>query len=166
MTQARVRERVAEAFGVDALARVSTAYLAPDRAAFDESGLTVADVVAAAEARASQGCEGCLLEALQMIDWVPESHPEQVDALAARGWLLARTGDAELLRLGIDYLDGALSVQSDHRGALVYRAFALLATGDAGAARADLDTFDALVDQPEHLLRLIEAQQLREALSR
>ena len=166
VTQARVRERVAEAFGVDALARVSTAYLAPDRAAFDESGLTVADVVAAAEARASQGCEGCLLEALQMIDWVPESHPEQVDALAARGWLLARTGDAELLRLGIDYLDGALSVQSDHRGALVYRAFALLATGDAGAARADLDTFDALVDQPEHLLRLIEAQQLREALSR
>ena len=166
VTQARVRERVAEAFEADALARVSTAYLAPDRAAFDETGLTVADVVAAAEARASQGCEGCLLEALQMIDWVSESHPEQVDALAARGWLLARTGDAELLRLGIDYLDGALSVQSDHPGALVYRAFALLSSGEVDGARADLDAFDAQVDQPEHLLRLIEAQGLREALSR
>ena len=166
VTQARVRERVAEAFEADALARVSTAYLAPDRAAFDETGLTVADVVAAAEARASQGCEGCLLEALQMIDWVSESHPEQVDALAARGWLLARTGDAELLRLGIDYLDGALSVQSDHPGALVYRAFALLSSGEVDGARADLDAFDALGDQPGDLLRLIEAQGLREALSR
>ena len=166
VTQARVRERVADALGADALARVDEAYQAPERVAFDESGLTVADVVAAAGARASQGCEGCLLEALQMLDWVPESHPEQVDALAARGWLLVRTGDAELLGLGLDYLDEALSAESDHPGALVYRAFALLAGGDSGAARADLDAFDALGDQPGDLLRLIEVQGLREALSR
>ena len=164
VTQARVRERVAEAVGVAALERVDAVYLVPDRGAFDESGLTVADAVAAAEARASQGCEGCLLDALQMLDWVLESSPADADVLAERGWLLARTGDAELLELGMAHLDEALSVDPSHPRALVHRAFSHSARGNPAAARADLAAFDSLAARPPDLVRLIEDQGLRTAL--
>ena len=164
VTQARVRERVAEAVGVAALQRVDAVYSVPDRGAFDESGLTVADAVAAAEARASQGCEGCLLDALQVLDWVLKSSPADADVLAERGWLLARTGDAELLELGMAYLDEALSVEPGHARALVHRAFAHSARGDTAAAHADLAAFDSLAARPPDLVRLIEGQGLRTAL--
>ncbi len=160
--QARVRERVADALGAAALARVDAVYSQPDRAAFADSGLTIAETLAAAEARASQGCEGCLLEALQMIDWLLESHPGEVDALAARGWLLARTGEPELVQLSIEYLNEALSVEPHHPSALVYRAIALSQTGNLSAAKSDLNNFDALDDPPPSLVSL--AQTLRETL--
>ena len=166
VAQARVRERVAEAVGVAALRRVDAVYSAPDRGAFGPSGLTVADAVAAAEARASQGCEGCLLDALQMLDWVLESSPADADVLAGRGWLLVRTGDAELLELGMTHLDEALSVEPARARALVYRVFAHAARGDTAAARADLDAFDSLQARPPDLVRLIEDQGLRTALGR
>ena len=163
---ARVRERVAEAVGVAALERVEAVVSAPDRVAFDESGLSVADAVAAAESRSSQGCEGCLLDALQMLDWVLESNPADADVLAQRGWLLVRTGDAELLELGMAHLDEALSADPGHPRALAHRAFAHSARGDTTAARSDLAAFDSLPARPPDLLRLIEAQGLRSALGR
>ena len=166
VAQARVRERVAEALDAEVLDRVHPLYWASGGTGFDESGLEVADVVAAAAARASQACEGCLLDGLQMLDWVLESRPGHTDVLVARGWLLARTGDRELLQLGIEHLDQALMIDPGHPGALVYRAFALSAAGDRDAARADLDAFDALDAQPSGLLRQVEDQGLREALSR
>ncbi len=164
VAQARVRERIAEAVGLAALERVDAVYSAPGRGSFADSGLTVADAVAAAEARASQGCEGCLLDALQMLDWVLESSPADADVLAERGWLLVRTGDAELLDLGMAHLDEALSVDPGHARALAHRAFAHSARGDTAAARADLAAFNSLEARPPDLVRLIEDQGLRIAL--
>ena len=162
--QARVRERVTEAVGAAALDDVERLNIVDAAPPFDDTGLSVADAVAAAEAKASQGCEGCLLEALQILDWLIESRPAETDALAARGWLLARTGDAQLGQIAIGYLGEALAVDPAHPGALAYRAFALWHTGDTAAARADLAAFDSLEARPPDLVRLIEGQGLRTAL--
>ncbi len=163
--QARVRERVTQALGAAALERVEAVYSQPDRGSFSGSGLSVAETVAAAGAKASVGCEGCLLEGLQMLDWLLESQPAQVEALAARGWLLVRTAETELVQLGIGYLDEALSVKSDHPGALVYRAVALSSIGNLDAARSDLDKFDTLTAQPADLVSLIKQHSLRATLN-
>ncbi len=162
--QAQLRQRIVAAAGSEALLQVEAIYLAPNRVDFDNSGLTDEMLVAAAENKASQGCEGCLLSALQMLEWLLQAEPDNVGALAARGWLLARTGDAELVVLAVDYLDEAIEVDPSDPHALTYRMFALMAAGRLDAARGDLAAFDALADPPRDLVELIEAQGLREAL--
>ena len=120
------------------------------------------DALAAAEALASGGD---LLEAVQLLDWVLESRPDNPDALAGRGWLLVRSDDPELLALGLDYLDAAVAADPSSPAGLVYRAFARWRQGDTAGARTDLAAFDALDDRPAELIRLIEAQALRAALN-
>ena len=119
------------------------------------------DALAAAEALAGRGD---LLEAVQLLDWVLESRPDDPDVLAGRGWLLVRGGDPELLALGLEYLDAALAAGPSNPSALVYRAFARWQQGDTPGGRADLAAFDALQYQPPDLVRLIEDQSLRSAL--
>ena len=161
--QAQVRQRVAAARNTAALDAVEAVYASDDRPTFAATGLTVSGAVAAAEAMAGQGR---LLDALQLLDWVGASHPDDGLLAAERGWLLVRAGDPELLALSIQYFDEALSVEPDNPRALVYRAFALFGSGETAAARADLASFDALQDRPSDIVRLIEEQGLREALSR
>ena len=162
LAQARVRERVAEARGADALQAVEALAASGERPAFDDTDLSVPDALAAAEALAARGD---LLEAVQLLDWVLESRPDDPDALAGRGWLLVRSDDPELLALGVVYLDAAVAADPSNPAGLVYRAFARWRQGDTAGARADLAAFDALDDRPAELLRLIEPQALREALS-
>ncbi len=162
LAQLQVRERVAAARDETALQAVSGLGPAEDRPAFAETALTVAEALAAAEALATRGE---LLEAVQLVDWVLASQPGEPEALAGRGWLLVRSGDAQLAELGVGYLDEALAADPANAGALVYRALARWQQGDAAAARADLDAFDALQHQPPDLVRLIEAQGLRAAIS-
>ena len=128
---------------------------------FSETALTVPDALIAAEALANRGD---LLEAVQFLDWVLESRPGDPDALAGRGWLLARSGDPELVALGVDYLDAALAADPANARGLVYRAFARWQQGDTAGAQADLAAFDALQYRPPDLVRLVEDQGLREAL--
>ncbi len=161
LTQSMVRERVAQARDDAALQAVDALAALDERPAFAETELSVPDALAGAEALANRGD---LLEAVQLLDWVLESRPDDGDVLAGRGWLLVRSGDAELLALGAEYLDAALAADPANAGSLVYRAFARWQQGDTAAARADLAAFDALDDQPPELVNLIDAQGLRSAL--
>ena len=163
LARSQVRERVAAARDETALQAVEGLGPAEVRPAFAETALTVAEALAAAEALATRGE---LLEAVQLVGWVLASQPGEPEALAGRGWLLVRSGDAELAELGVGYLDEALTADPANAGALVYRALARWRQGDAAAARADLDAFDALAYKPPGLARLVEAQGLRAALGR
>ena len=162
LAQAGVRERVAAARDAAALQAVEALATLDERPAFSETALSVPDALVAAEALADRGD---LLEAVQFLDWVLESRPDDPDALAGRGWLLARSGDAELLELGVEYLDAALDADPLNPRGLVYRAFARWQQGDTAGARADLAAFDTLEHRPPELTRLIEDQGLRAALS-
>ncbi|MYH00955.1 MAG: tetratricopeptide repeat protein [Acidimicrobiaceae bacterium] len=162
LTQSRVRERVAEARDAAALEAVDALAALEERPAFGDTALSVADALAASEALASRGD---LLEAVQLLDWVLESRPADPDVLSGRGWLLVRSGDAELFALGVHYLDAALGNDPSNASGLVYRAFARWLHGDTPGAQADLAAFDALPHQPPDLVRLIEDQGLRTALN-
>ena len=162
LAQARVRERVAEARDAAALQAVDALAALGERPAFSETALSVSEALVAAEALANRGD---LLEAVQFLDWVLDSRPDDPDALAGRGWVLARSGDPELFVLGVDYLDAALGVDPSNARGLVYRAFARWQQDDMAGARADLDSFDALPHRPPDLVRLVEDQGLRAALT-
>ena len=129
--------------------------------AFAATSLTVGQVALAAEHLAS---EGRLLDAVRLFDWALESRPDDAEALTGRGWLVARTGDPELLAAGIAHLDRALGFDPAYPFALVYRAFARYQQDDLEAARADLAAFDAGQNQPAELVRLIDDFNLRQAL--
>ena len=162
LAQARVRERVAAASDAAALQAVDALAALEERPAFSETALSVQAALDAAEALAARGD---LLEAVQFLDWVLESRPDDPDVLAGRGWLLARSGDPELLAVGVEYLDAALAAGPSNASGLVYRAFARWQQGDTLAARADLAAFDELDYRPPDLVRLVEAQGLRAAIS-
>ena len=162
LAQSRVRERVAEARDAAALQAVDALAALDERPAFTDTALTVSEALVASEALASRGD---LLEAVQLLDWVLESLPGDPGVLSGRGWLLVRSGDVELLALGVDYLDAALGIDPSNASGLVYRAFARWQHGDTPGARADLAAFDALSHQPPDLVRLVEEQGLRAALT-
>lgn len=158
---AQLRPRILRAQEEAALAKVEAERAGPEPAAFSATSLTVREAALAAERLAA---ESRLLDAVRLFDWVLESRPDDPDALTGRGWLVARTGDPELLAAGVAHLDRALELDPAHPAALVYRAFALNRQGDPEAARADLAAFDALESQPADLVRLIDAFNLRQAL--
>jgi len=162
LAQSRVRERVAEARDAAVLQAVDALADLGERPAFGDTALSVGDALAASEALANRGD---LLEAVQLLDWVLESRPADADVLSGRGWLLVRSGDAELFALGVHYLDAALGNDPSNARGLVYRAFARWQHGDIGGARADLAAFDALPHRPPDLVRLVEDQALRAALN-
>ena len=162
LAQAQVRERVTEARHTAVLQVVDGLAAIDERPAFGETALGVDDALVAAEALAARGD---LLDAVQFLDWVLESRPNDPDVLAGRGWLLVRSGDPELLALGAEYLDAALDADPASPAGLVYRAFARWQQGDIDGARTDLSAFDALQHQPPDLVRLIETQGLRDAIS-
>ena len=158
---AQLRPRILRAQEEAALAKVEAERAGPEPAAFSATSLTVREAALAAERLAA---ESRLLDAVRLFDWVLESRPDDPEALTGRGWLVARTGDPELLAAGVAHLDRALELDPAHPAALVYRAFALNRQGDPEAARADLAAFDALESQPADLVRLIDAFNLRQAL--
>ncbi len=161
LAQSQVRERVAAARDAAALAAVDALAALDERPAFSETEMGVPDALAAAEALARRGD---LLEAVRLLDWVLESRPDDPDVLAGRGWLLVRSGDPELLALGVEYLDAALAADPFNPSGLVYRAFARWQQAEIAGARADLEAFDRLDHRPPDLDRLVEDQGLRAAL--
>jgi len=144
-----------------ALDKVSPLLLVDNPPPFPETGLTVSEVLAASEALAS---DSRLIDAVKLVDQILVDVPDNVEALAGRGWLIARTQNAELLDAGIVYLDRALELQPDYAEALVYRSFAGQFTGDTDGARIDLAAFDALAEQPPNLVLLIVQSGLRQSI--
>lgn len=163
---AQLRPRIRQAQQEAALAAVEAQRTEAGAAgagpvAFSATSLTVGQVALAAEHLAA---EGRLLDAVRLFDWALESRPDDAEALTGRGWLVARTGDPELLEAGIAHLDRALELDPAYPFALVYRAFARYQQDDLEAARSDLAAFDAGPNRPAELVRLIEDFNLRQAL--
>ncbi len=144
-----------------ALDKVGPILMVDNPPAFAGTGISVTEVVDASEALAS---DGQLIDAVKLIDQVIADLPDDVEALAARGWLIARTRNPELLKAGIVYLNRALELQPDYPNALVYRAFSLEFVGDTEGARADLKAFDALDQKPADLVELIDRFGLRQSI--
>ena len=162
LAQAQVRERVASARDASVLREVDALAALDERPPFSETALSVPEALAAAEALAGRGD---LLEAVRFLDWVLESRPSDPDVMAGRGWLLVRSGDAELLALGVEYLDAALAADPSNPSGLVYRSVARWQQSDTEGARADLAAFDELDFRPPDLIRLLEERGLRTAIS-
>ena len=164
VVQQGLRDRLAEIARNDALARVEPVALVDDPAPFSETELTVDDVLLAAEALAAQGEP---FTGIQLGEWMLESVPENPDALAGQGWLLARSATPDALapaEIGLTFLDRALDVELAHPEALVYRAFVHNFLGDPVSAAADLAAFDGLESRPADLRGLILAFGLRESI--
>ncbi len=165
VVQQGLRDRLNQIAQADALARVEPVALVDDRPAFADTDLTVADVLLAAEELAVQEQ---LLVGLDLVQWVIESEPNDPEALAGFGWLLARSAtldDLTSAELGLTFLDRALEADPTYVDALVYRAFVHNFLGDVDAAAADLAAFDAAPVQPADLRELILAFGLRESLT-
>ncbi len=164
VVQQGLRDRLAEIARNDALARVEPVALVDDPVPFSETELTVDDVLLAAEALAAQGEP---FTGIQLGEWMLESVPENPDALAGQGWLLARSATSDALapaEIGLTFLDRALDVEPAHPEALVYRAFVHNFLGDPVSAAADLAAFDGLETRPADLRGLILAFGLRESI--
>ena len=164
VVQQGLRDRLADIAQNDAFARVEPVALVDDPVPFSETELTVDDVLLAAEALAAQGEP---FTGIQLGEWMLESTPENPDALAGQGWLLARSATPDALapaEIGLTFLDRALGVEPAHPEALVYRAFVHNFLGDPVSAAADLAAFDDLDTRPAGLRGLILAFGLRESI--
>ena len=156
-----LRQRLAVAAQDWALGRVSDVLLVDDPPAFSASGLSLAEVLFAAEELATNGD---VFAGLELIGIVIDAEPENVAALAGYGWLLGRSatpnevGPAEV---AVSFLDRAIAVDPAYPEALVYRAFVYAFLGQLEAGRADLAAFDAFDVRPADLRALIETFDLR-----
>lgn len=145
----------------DALDKVGPVMMVENPPSFASTGFSVADVLDASEALAS---DGKLVESVQLVDQVLAERPDDVEALAQRGWLITRTQNTELLAAGLSYLDRALELQPDYAYGLVYRAFSRQFAEDVDGARVDLEAFDTLEQKPADLVKLINGSPLRQLL--
>jgi cytochrome c-type biogenesis protein CcmH/NrfF len=106
---------------------------------------------------------GGLLAALDLLDSGLAADPAAAGLLAERGWLLARTGEPELVEIGVTTLDEAVAADPLHPHALAYRAVVRsVLLGDSAGATADATEFASLPDQPPELTALLESEGLLE----
>ena len=104
---------------------------------------------------------GTLLAALDLLDSGLGIDPTASGLLAERGWLLARTGEPELVDIGVVSLDEAVAADPLHPHALAYRAVVRsVFLGDSAGATADATEFASLPDQPEDLSVLLASEGL------
>ena len=125
----------------------------------------VGDLVVAAHLRERVAGElargGGLLAALELLDSGLERDPGAPSLLAERGWLLAGTGDPDLVALSLVSLDAAVLAGPDNPYALAYRALVNgVLLGRPEAAWEDSEAFFGLRDRPTGLADLLADQGL------
>lgn len=165
VAQQGLRARLGESAQLAAAAKVEREWLTDEPVPFLESGVTVDEVLLAAEALAA---EGDVFGAIGMVQLAIEDAPDDPDLLAGYAWLLARSASADEpapAELARSFLDRALDAEPGHPEALVYRAFTRAFLGDVAGAQQDLDAFDALAVQPADLREIIAAFGLREQVA-
>lgn len=160
-----VEQGLRDRLAFTALETVGPVALVDDPIPFSESDLTVGTVEQAAELLAVQGD---VFTGIELLEWVLTSTPDDPEALAAQGWLIARSftpDDLTPAEVGLTFLDRALEADPEHVDALVYRTFVRNLLGDTEGAAADLAAYDALgVEAADHD-ELIAEFQLRETLT-
>lgn len=165
VAQQGLRARLGEAVMLDAFERVGPVLLIEDPPPFAETGLSVADVLAAAEFVASDD----VFAAVTLVQRALDDAPDDPDLLAGYAWLLSRSAtpsDPSPAELALPFLDRALQVAPDHPEALIYRAFTRAFLGDIAGGGTDLDAFDALPVRPADLRELVTVYGLRDQLGR
>ncbi|MBC8364896.1 MAG: cytochrome c-type biogenesis protein CcmH [Actinobacteria bacterium] len=104
---------------------------------------------------------GGLVAALDLLDSGLAADPAAAGLLAERGWLLARTGEPELVEIGVVSLDEAVATDPLHPYALAYRSVVRsVLLGDSAGATADATEFASLPNQPPDLTALLESEGL------
>ena len=89
------------------------------------------------------------LGAIKLYQQVLKSEPDQIEALAGEGWLLAQTGQPALLQQGLGLLVRAEQVDPSYTAAHLYRGIALLGEGDYGGAAPELQWYLAHSPDPQ-----------------
>ena len=166
VAQQGLRARLGESAQIAATAKVEQEWLTgDDPVPFGESGVTVDEVLLAAEARAAGGD---VFGAISMVQLAREDRPDDPDLLAGYAWLLARSASFDEpapAELAASLLDQALALDPAHPEALVYRSFTRAFLGDLVGAGEDLAAFDALAVQPADLREIIAAFGLRDQVA-
>jgi tetratricopeptide (TPR) repeat protein len=104
---------------------------------------------------------GEILAALELLDAGIEKDPEAVSLLAERGWLLAGTGELQLVELSLVSLNEAIRIEPDNAWALGYRALVnSVLLGRQEPALADAEAFFGLPQRPIGLADLLVAEGL------
>lgn len=98
--------------------------------------------------------EGKALDALKLYDEIIRAEPENVQALANRGWVVRIVGkqanDAVLIDKGLEYIDRALAVDPKYPDALFFKGEILFRDkNDPAAAIPLFETFISVVGGPQ-----------------
>jgi tetratricopeptide (TPR) repeat protein len=101
--------------------------------------------------------EGRLDDAIEIYDELLAEQPDNVEALASKGWLQFQSGDPA----GLDTLTEAAEVDPEYPMTHFFLAFILAEAGRGEAAASELDRFEALDPAPGDLA-LVESTGLRE----
>lgn len=115
---------------------------------------------AAAGAAASQE----LLAAVKCYSEVLSRAPGNAEALTYRGWLLVRTGNAQLQQQAADDLDAAVASDPAYADARAFRAIVFYRLGQLDAARAEIAVLDTL-EAPPIIDSLLDQFGVREGLA-
>ncbi len=159
--QQGLRSRIELLLDDEVLERVESILMVDAPPRFPDTGLTVDEVLLAAETLAAGGR---VVDALELVQQVVGQIHDDPDLLAGYGWLLARSASPdspEPAEVALPRLDAALAIDPVHPDALVYRAFTHAFLEQFELAAADLAVFDSLDEQPAELIDLIAAFDLR-----
>jgi cytochrome c-type biogenesis protein CcmH/NrfG len=91
---------------------------------------------------------GDLLDAVRCYSDVLARSPGNAEALTYRGWLLVRTGNAQLERQAADDFDAAVASDPAYPDARAFRAIVFYRLGEFDAAAAELAVLDTLDPPP------------------
>lgn len=143
---------------------------AADLVALDglDAAPVVADLVAQSHLRervaGGLARNGEIVAALELLDAGIEKDPEAASLMAERGWLLAGTGEPQLVQLSLISLDEAIRIEADNPWALGYRALVNSVLLDRREqALADAEAFFGLPRRPTGLADLLVAEGLAPA---
>lgn len=105
--------------------------------------------------------KGSLVLALDLLRSGLAVAPGSAGLLAERGWLLALSGEADLVDIGVTSLNEAVATDPLNPYALAYRAVVRLAIfGDRAGAESDVAEFGLLILQPSELVALLKSEGL------
>ncbi len=105
--------------------------------------------------------EGSLVLALDLLRSGLTAAPRSAGLLAERGWLLVRSGEVDLIDIGVTLLNEAVATDPLNPYALTYRAVVrLVIVGDRAGAESDVLEFESLLFQPTELVALLKSEGL------